>query len=267
MMLDKSNVRSFASKQQEKRIIIFIDILGFSHFINNISYDDEINLQDTYRILEKAANIGSREITGVFHPSFTFFSDTIVISWPIDSLDRRTSLILAITQAEQIQRQFLQAHNLLSRGVIHIGQLYHNHPILYGSGLVEAYVEESKNVINPCIVLTRQVLDFFGVIDLHDITVGRYLRNNDGQFFIFFLNFLQNETAVNDVLEFKKLIELNLHQANEEGILKKWLWMTKHFNEHVLYWHDFQEIRIPWKLNLKLIFFELRHKICSFIAK
>ncbi|VEG92512.1 hypothetical protein [Legionella spiritensis] len=260
-MEPRLNTRSFGSEQQEERIIIFIDILGFSHFIHNMGSDDEINLQKTYKILENAANRGSRTDTGVFRPSFTFFSDTIVISWPVDSLDRKHSLFLVTTQAEQIQRQFFQEHNLLSRGVIHIGQLYHNHPILYGSGLIEAYREESKKVINPCIVLTRQVLDFFGVIDLNDITVGINLRNNDGQFSIFFLNFLQNEPAVNNVLRFKRIIESNISKNNSIGALEKWIWFARYFNKHVLQWHGKPEIHISKFTRLKLFFYKILSKI------
>jgi hypothetical protein len=257
-MHDKSNTNSFSSEQQEERVIIFIDILGFSHFIQNMREEDENNLQKAYKILVDNVHQGFLQ-NGIFRPSFTFFSDTIVISWPTNRLNCRGSLIFAITQAENIQRLFFTTIKLLSRGVIDIGKLYHNHPTLYGTGLIEAYKKEDKKVINPYVVLTCQAVSFFdGEMDLNNVCIGRNLRNNNGQFYIFFLSFLQMETALNDVLEFKKLIELNLSQSNSENIFKKWRWFSKHFNEHVLLWHGCSLIQIS---RTKQFILKLRDKI------
>ncbi|STX43945.1 Uncharacterised protein [Legionella donaldsonii] len=227
-------LHSFGSKSQEDRVIIYLDILGFKDFIENMTSEQENALLRVYHSFRPSA--GHRRKDGLTELSFTFFSDTIVFSWPVNYVSN--SLLIAVHQAEILQRTLFINLNLLSRGVIHIGKLYHNHPIIYGQGLIEAYSYEKEKIIDPKVIITEEARSFFSPIDLGDVRYGGKLIADSDNYYINLLNFLINESARDDVLAYKSIIESNINTLKSERTRAKWVWFGREFDRLVLLWHS-----------------------------
>ena len=169
----------------EQRCIAFIDILGFGTLVeksieNNdlqkMIYDVLYSLhskninEETYSRVneeiipsEEIANV--RAIAKLFnqalkqaHPVLvTFFSDCLVLSANSDDV---LSSQLILDLVAKLSLRLWQDHNLLIRGGITIGELLHkeNGP-LFGPAMNRAYVLESKEAINPRVLIDKVYLD------------------------------------------------------------------------------------------------------------
>lgn len=200
--------------------------------------EQEKALRQVYQSFEPSKGHCSED--GVTEPSFTFFSDTIVVSWPVNAI--QDSLIMAVYRAEILQRGFIQIE-LLSRGVIHIGKFYHNHPIIYGQGLIEAHLYEKYKITYPKVMITKEAEQFLGPINLSDVRYGGKLIADSNSYYINALNFLRNGSATGDVLRYKGIIESNLNKLKEKP-REKWVWFGGEFNRLVLRWYSLPEINL-----------------------
>jgi len=133
-----------------KRIIAFIDILGFAKIIKDSADEKKKRgavkkLSFIYDIFQ-TVNLSNSEITQ--------FSDSIVISIPHDEKDGAFHFILAL----QHLIFELAAEKILCRGGISIGELYHKGNTILGPALVEAYMMESKIANYPRVIVGPNII-------------------------------------------------------------------------------------------------------------
>jgi hypothetical protein len=146
----------------ENRIVLFLDILGFKKIIeetvlkkNNLVENEIIEkttfLIDTINEMTKVASITLKETSKIV----TQFSDSIVISFRADDRKEIPNLF------HNIQRLITQliAREVLCRGAISYGKLYHKNNLIFGPALVDAYETESQAALYPRIILDKTVLD------------------------------------------------------------------------------------------------------------
>lgn len=134
----------------KKRIVTFIDILGFSKIIRDSekkkTKNDAIKklnfIYDTFQAVE----LSNAEITQ--------FSDSIVISILYDEKDGAFNFILAL----QHLIFELASKKILCRGGIAIGKLYHKGNTILGPALVEAYKLESKIANYPRVIVGPNII-------------------------------------------------------------------------------------------------------------
>ncbi|MDI3311811.1 MAG: hypothetical protein QJR05_10360 [Thermoanaerobacterium sp.] len=141
----------------EERIIAFIDILGFKNLVN-----DEFKCEDIGAILKlpyllrQDYVVKMLKIKGVM---MTSISDSLVLSIRLKesgAMNKITKLLSVFTQV------LLSQYNLLLRGGIAVGKIYHDNEIVYGPGLVKAYELENKIAVYPRIVM--ELSDFESAI-------------------------------------------------------------------------------------------------------
>jgi hypothetical protein len=169
----------------EQRCIAFIDILGFGALVQesvgsidlqkmiyealdslhskNINEETYSRVNEEIIPPEELAKV--REIAKLFnhalkqaHPVLvTFFSDCLVLS--ADSNDVLSSQLI-LDLVAKLSLRLWQDHNLLIRGGITIGELLHkeNGP-LFGPAMNRAYFLESKEAINPRVLIDKIYLD------------------------------------------------------------------------------------------------------------
>lgn len=168
----------------EDRILLYIDILGFTELVKNSEANKTDNLQE--KILDVLRDLAS--FKDMYEKSFdeigikiSMFSDTIVFSdtWDKDKISVFVSL------AATIQKNLLQL-GYATRGVIHKGLLYHdskNH-IIFGSGLIKAYTIERDEVKFPRVILS---LDLINQINTSDYTQIGLIKDEDGAYYVDFI--------------------------------------------------------------------------------
>ncbi len=161
----------------EKRIIAFIDILGFKDLIKESEKDPTI-LKSIYEVLnyfknwEKSEswNLKTIEIEedaqkkGIVNFAIsnksicTCFSDSIVVSIKISDGDINALFSTLITNISYIGSYSIQK-GILLRGAITIGNIIHQeNGILLGQGFIDAYNLESKLASFPRIVVSDKLI-------------------------------------------------------------------------------------------------------------
>lgn len=160
----------------ERRIIAFIDILGFKEIVKKSEKDtSKINL--LYSVLEYLKNW---EISDNWNLKFveieedaqkkglnsfdirdktntTAFSDSIVVSVKVDNdVNEMTS---TLTANLAFIGSILMEKGILFRGGLTIGNIIHkNNGTVFGQGLIEAYFLETKSAKYPRIVLSDKLI-------------------------------------------------------------------------------------------------------------
>ena len=149
--------------EYEKRIIAFIDILGFKSKISETSSktveaNNKLgNLCDALLFKEAYLMEAQQNDDLPLTSNLTQFSDSIVISLKIED-SYKTLDIIALFKRIQIN---LLHSKILLRGGIVIGDIIHDRDILLGPGLIKAFYLESKCALYPRIVIDPEVLNQF----------------------------------------------------------------------------------------------------------
>ncbi len=246
---EKSEIEAFRdSVKYERRLVAFIDILGWKEAVkNSITQPEKTqrlglalnHMRNNRRLAQwKQDNGGPDGWPG--DEQVTFFSDCIAISTTAD-LPGKSQLI---TSLGFLSACFL-SHGFLLRGGVTVGDLYHRDSILFGPGFLKAYELESLRAIYPRIILDPELANIWGQGDLYkdgrEIGYAKTWRlSNDG--FRFF-DFLQPLGGVPDVVNSPSLMEnsllllrplvmenLGIHKSNAR-VRSKYVWLANYFND------------------------------------
>ncbi|MBI2842888.1 MAG: hypothetical protein HYX78_05765 [Armatimonadetes bacterium] len=124
-----------------KCIVAFLDICGFRTHIEQ-SETDPSKAENILSVMKKAQRLAKqvKHLNTVYTDSgdrMTVFSDSIILSQPIQVQDSGT-LLLFLLRVAGIQLELL-AHSYILRGGIAYGDTYHDEGIAFGPALIEAY--------------------------------------------------------------------------------------------------------------------------------
>lgn len=160
----------------ELRLVAFIDILGFKEIVKQ-SEKDSTKIDLLYSVLEYLKdwetsenwNLKFVEIEedaqkkGVHNfdirgkTNSTSFSDSIVVSVKVDNNVNEMSSTLIANLA--YIGSILMEKGILFRGGLTIGNIIHNdNGTVFGQGLIDAYLLESKNAKYPRIILSDKLI-------------------------------------------------------------------------------------------------------------
>lgn len=167
------NVNDSEQKELEDKqvdcCVAYLDILGFKDMIANDSHLPVFALRFIKRFIDlvyRSTNQNHENIDTVDEnlPQATMFSDSIIISQPITELDYPLFIDLIA------QLQFgLFSKGILIRGGISCGKLYHDENYLFGKGLIDAYLFESKYADYPRILVDSNLIE-----EIHKIVDKRF---------------------------------------------------------------------------------------------
>lgn len=247
----------------EKRIVAFVDILGFKTII-----EDSINdISLRQKVLEVTKIIHSKRTGNIEDIQVTTFSDSAVISYP---LNMRNALFYTIIDIIHLQLE-LGHKGIMLRGGIAIGDLYHNEDIVFGPAMNEAYYLESKVAKFPRIVIRKEDLNkgfvnteglskheiktnWNDLMNLVTLDTDNNINNNENIYFIDFLRQDNELTYFGDeyyewLKAFRGTIVEGLNRYNKasdgyqsmkhsdkkeaDKIFEKYRWLLYHWNNVV----------------------------------
>lgn len=233
-----------ASLKYERRLVAFVDILGWSGAVTssnaNLEQTQKLGLalnairQVTKRVDWMAENSGDDKWPGDLRA--TYFSDCLVISAE-DDFSGKHSLISTLG----FLSNSLIYHGFVLRGGIALGDLYHQDGMVFGPALIQAYQLESRCAIYPRIILERAIAAVWNqgdvIFDKDGSQIGQYRTwrlSSDGYRFLDFLQPLGgfpdfNQTFLQPIKQFLEE-KLNEYQGNN-SILPKYIWLANYFNE------------------------------------
>ena len=170
------NITKTKTIEYEQRVIAFIDILGFKEIIKQSEQDiskielvhdvleylkaletsDKWTLQ-LLEIEEDAQKRGVENFDVRNKINTTAFSDSIVVSVKVDgNVNEMTSTL--IVNLAYVGAMLLKK-GILFRGGITIGNIIHSESgIVFGQGLIDAYILETKNAKYPRLVLSDKLI-------------------------------------------------------------------------------------------------------------
>lgn len=239
-----------ASLKYEKRLIAFIDILGWTEAVRaapgNFEKTQKLGLAlNTIRgqVLnsENMSKLGGDD-GRPGDPKVTQFSDCLTIS-ALDDYAGKTAIISTLN----ILSMSLLHQGFLLRGGIAVGDIYHRESMVFGPAFLKAYDLESRCSIYPRIILDPLLSKLWGQGDAYlekDGSLIDYARtwrlSNDGFRFFDFLqpfggspSFWNSTSLIRNSLEpLRSLIidNLKLHVDNT-GVRAKYVWLANYFND------------------------------------
>lgn len=136
---------TLTDKFYQEVFVCYIDILGFKDIINS-----SVPGRTKVEYIFNALAIKSMPYWDNDDPELkvTEFSDHIIVSFPKINLERISQISVIIAN--------LISYQMLCRGAISYGKLYHDNEIVFGPALIEAYELESKVAIFPRIILSEE---------------------------------------------------------------------------------------------------------------
>ena len=149
----------------EPRIICFLDILGFSNYIQK--YEDDItstflqDIQESFTIAKKQLLDNKDLITDedVEYLEYQTFSDNIAISIPyFDNEENFLSNLNIIATYIRGFQLIMMAKGFFTRGGLSLGSYYADNNIIFSKGLVNAYMLESKKAIYPRVIIDDNII-------------------------------------------------------------------------------------------------------------
>ena len=234
---------NFIEKQTyENRIVVFIDILGFSNIVKSTT-----TIKKAEGFIQKANTVlnNLKSALEFIHKHFdelkldyanssiqlSQFSDSIVIS----VLENSKELIIIFKHLKLIQARLLNKYNILIRGGVVKGKLIHTNSLLLGPAMINAYNLESKCALSPRIVVDPKVKWSYNKINKTEtgeiIEKEKILKKDyDGTFYIDYFNYdLEFYSDDNDEEYYRTIC--NLIKENVENsdisIRMKYLWMRE----------------------------------------
>jgi len=248
----------------QESIVAFIDILGFSDFINE--YDSNPNsdiLQKLKKTLEQSLNvIYQSKLVNEFYKEvldYRLFSDCLCISIPIfenndDILSELYTIFILISSFQYL----MLLNGFLLRGGVAIGSYYSDPTMIFSGGLVKAYHIEAYKANNPIVMIDEGITRIIRSKtnnDLSDI-LSRILLvdyNNDNITFInpmIPLNLMYDLTAHNFNSIFQDEDSYFLFKKLFDQISKQMMNLKQSFSEKYLKNEIHKSIRLFTELNL-----------------
>ena len=230
-----------------QRYILFVDIIGFSNFIDSTVDDiisSELKIQsfaNLIRFLKGEFAMPIEEDTEndlslktskrdkyLINVSITQFSDSFIISRETDN-NNIMELLLDACYIWLWGTYF----GFLFRGAITFGQIIHNNDFVFGPGFIQAYTLESKKANYPRIIIDNTIIDNLPVNDKCTTLVK---KDDDGLYYIdtfagmdfIHRNKKSNEHRLKDIY---KLISDGLNN-NDDAIKQKYIWLQNKFNQY-----------------------------------
>jgi hypothetical protein len=235
----------------DKRITVFLDILGFKQIIRNTEDKNGIDNEDKIAFLEETI-LKIRELLDIDNANghqakskqITQFSDSIVISFK-ENEESEVFYTLSDIQTLIIN---LTLRGIICRGGISYGKLIHNDKMIFGPALVEAYETESKAALYPRIILDKTIIDIgkkhhaihHGEID-EKLAIKKILnQDTDDMFYIDYFSKAQGELDDPEydmptyIEKLREIIEQGIKDGKKAPDIKvKYNWMKNKFNSMV----------------------------------
>ncbi|MCE9539995.1 MAG: hypothetical protein K8R85_12370 [Bacteroidetes bacterium] len=155
-------------KLKNKKIVLFVDLLGFKNLV--IKNENEKKKSKKIKtILNIFSEVFLKKMPsdhilgdiGEIKKSISVFSDSVLITIEDKSKEQKYLCGIIVEIASQIsecQRKLFK-HEILLRGGLTLGTMYHEKDMCFGSALIRAYELESKYAIYPRTLIDNEIIE------------------------------------------------------------------------------------------------------------
>lgn len=247
----------------QDRIVVFIDILGFKNIIkktiNKDGTDNTSEIESIYNVYELIKSILNIENTTVNSDSeITIFSDTIVITFFIET--GKNILFNHLLKISEIAIKLI-LKGIICRGSIVRGKIIHKNDIIFGPGLVEAHLYESKAALYPRIIVSPEIINYaaeYGTYSQQEeknILMSFFAQDTDGMYYINYFNpygtLIKYDNRPDYFSLIYSFIDSNLKKNLSPDIRIKYLWLKDKYNKKIESLHSLGNMLFFEKLDNK----------------
>jgi hypothetical protein len=226
----------------EDRVVLFLDILGFQKIIDDTLVKGvtvEKNVKNVYDAIHAMTSFVGEIKLGT-SKQVTQFSDSIVLSFKVNDTKNIDKLFPSLLRLLFI----LLNNNILCRGAISYGKLFHDAETLFGPALVEAYLTESKAALYPRVIIDKSIIDLiksklpsgYELYRFKSSTYDPILNiDTDDRLYLDYFNgvladFNYRTLNINEYLLNLRRIIINGRRSSKPDIRIKYDWMKNKFN-------------------------------------
>lgn len=225
--------------EYREHYVAFLDILGFKEHLKRNSCETIYSIFDVLRNkTRKQLNLNGVQIEAYEYIKYTILSDSIIVY--IDaSIDDSFATLVDVCSSLQ-KALATRDEPILMRGGIAKGDLFYENDIIYGEGLVKAYLLESNLAKYPRIVFSGETLAAGRENTIYTFTeldgLSRIYKTDDD--YLHYVEYLDVCFAdVNDgVRYYDRLLELCRFYLNKEidhSLREKYLWLQRKIEAHI----------------------------------
>lgn len=240
----------------ERRIVAYMDVLGFSHLVMD-SYNKSEVFQTIYYAVQKLKQVkqdnykGKDSLNTLLGIEVSVFSDNILISYPIEE----GALFYLLMDIIHLQLDLLP-QGILLRGGIAIGEAYHHDTTCFGPAVIEAVnIEQTLSKFPRILIKEDTVIQ--GILETYASQNGMELEAKYIYHLLqpcgegFFVDFLNQESELDWVggeyyswmKEIRPIILNGLNNnISDPKILIKYEWLLDYYNKTV---SEKQYISVP----------------------
>lgn len=220
-------------REYKDHYVAFLDILGFKSYLARSSCSEIHAIFDILRKkTNRELNLNGVQIEAFKHIRYTILSDSIIV-YIDSSIDDAFAALLDVCGGLQLSLANREEPILL-RGGIAKGGLFVENDIIYGEGLVRAYLLESNLSKYPRIIFSGETLaagekntkymftQLDGIISCHSL-------DEDHFYYVEYLISCSMRTpeAIKYYDRLLALCKSFLDQANDHSLREKYLWLKK----------------------------------------
>lgn len=227
--------------------VAFLDILGFKECLKNNSCETIYSIFSILREkTQKQLNLNGIQIEAYEHIKYTILSDSIIVY--IDAgIDDAFSTLLDV--CSNLQRGLANLKKpILMRGGIAKGKLFYENDIIYGEGLVRAYLMESNLAKYPRIVFSGDTLSAGKENAKYTFTefdgpLTNYRLDDDCLYYVEYLAsyFITTEACVQYYDRLKALCRSYLNKEIDHALREKYLWLQRKIDAAIRTHSDVRE--------------------------
>ena len=219
--------------------IAFLDILGFKGLIGNPDtscdsiYEIFQGMQIPVSTFEQTvAGLGMIENETLNGLKMQVMSDSICFSL---EKNQPNALVYLIQICEWFQADLFYTHSILLRGAISCGKVFSDGNIIFGPGLVSAYLMQENNAKYPRIIITGDLLknaQSESAVLLGDVLLNKLVfRDFDGFYTLNYFRTLYITCTEEEYKSQQNTIDAMLNKTTDDSIRKKYLYLERNFKE------------------------------------
>lgn len=231
-------------KEYQYRILVFIDILGFSESIKKSDSDNtEVNrIYETLIDLREFFNqseVGDEFKQMGFDNQVLQISDSLVIS----KLIQEPGGLFSILQECSFAIHRLITFGFLCRGIIKFGKVYHEKDLIFGPLIIDAFLAE-KEMLLPVIKFDKELFKLvknypgFANKGNEEWELNLIIKNlgklNENEYFVdYFTDFndvIGDENGKEHYDKLRAIITEGLKKSKDSSPYLKYLWAANEFN-------------------------------------
>ena len=152
--------------------VVFMDILGFKNYVCNESRKVD-NVFSIFEFSEKIQYLyNTSDLQGV---KIGFFSDSFVLTTSEKNASSFSAIMIA---AHLINLYVFKNTGLCTRGAVVIGEFYHEKGIVFGPGIVKAYLLENERAKFVRMIVDDDILNIYNNSAMIQKTLDGYYELN-----------------------------------------------------------------------------------------